>query len=194
MGILGPEQVQKGTITGVYPLRLEETLEINGEVVTIRPAKPVDVRRIQEHFYDLDADDVAARFLYRKERFDHEEVGGVSQVDYINNLTIVAVVGEFGFGRVVGIGEYLLDPAVNMAEVAYSVSRNWQGKGVAKLIQQKLAEGARDKGIAGLYAYTDPENKAMIGLFNCLPYHIKTRVEDEMLVLTCRFDEPASSE
>ncbi|WP_419658751.1 Cat3: 4-hydroxybutyrate CoA-transferase [Desulfosarcina variabilis str. Montpellier] len=194
MGILGPEQVQKGAITGVYPLRLEETLEIDGEVVTIRPAKPVDARRIQEHFYDLEADDVAARFFHRKQRFDQEEVGGVSQVDYINNLTILAVVGEFGFGRVVGIGEYLLDPAVNMAEVAYSVSRSWQRKGVARLIQQKLAMGARDKGIAGLLAYTSPENQGMIGLFHGLPYRVKTRVEDEMLVLTCRFDEPAADE
>jgi acyl-CoA hydrolase/RimJ/RimL family protein N-acetyltransferase len=194
MGILGPEQVQKGAMIGVYPLRLEETLEIDGESVTIRPAKPVDMRRIQEHFYDLDPEDVVARFFHRKERFDDEEVGGVSQVDYINNLTIVAVVGEFGFGRVVGIGEYLLDPAVNMAEVAYSVSRPWQGKGLARLIQQKLAEGARDKGIAGLYAYTAPENQAMIHLFHHLPYRIKTRVEDEMLVLNCLFDEPASTE
>ncbi len=194
MGILGPEQVQKGAITGVYPLRLEESLEIDGEVVTIRPAKPVDARRIQEHFYDLDPDDVVARFFHRKERFDHEEMGGVSQVDYVDNLTILAVVGEFGFGRVVGIGEYLVDPAVNMAEVAYSVSRQWQGKGVGRMIQQKLAEGARDKGIAGLYAYTDPENNAMIALFQCLPYRIKTSVEDDMLVLTCRFDEPASGD
>ena len=194
MGVLGPDQVQKGTIIGVYPLRLEESLEIDGEVVTIRPAKPVDARRIQEHFYDLDPDDVVARFFHRKERFDVEEVGGVSQVDYINNLTIVAVVGEFGFGRVVGIGEYLLDPAVNMAEVAYSISRQWQGKGVGRLIQKKLAEGAKDKGIAGLYAYTTPDNQAMIRLFGSLPYRIKPSVEDEMLVLSCRFDEPASPE
>jgi hypothetical protein len=39
-------------------------------------------------------------------------VGEVSQVDYINNLTMLAVVGEFGFGKVVGIGEYLLDPVL----------------------------------------------------------------------------------
>ncbi len=192
MGILGPEQVQKGTITGVYPISLEETLEIDGEKVTIRPAKPVDARRIQEHFYDLDADDVTARFFHRKERFDHEEMSGVSQVDYINNLTVVAVVGESGFDRVVGIGEYLLDPDVSMAEVAYSVSHDWQGKGLGRLIQQKLAQGAKDKGIAGLYAYTDPDNQAMIGLFNALPYSVKTRTEDEMLVLGCRFDEPVA--
>ena len=192
MGILGPEQVRKSAITGVYPIGLEETREIDGERVTVRPAKPVDARRIQEHFYDLDADDVTARFFHRKERFDHEEMSGVSQVDYINNLTVVAVVGESGFDRVVGIGEYLLNPDVNMAEVAYSVSRDWQGRGLGRSIQQKLAQGARDKGIAGLYAYTDPENQAMIGLFNGLPYQVATRTEDEMLVLSCRFDEPAA--
>jgi hypothetical protein len=65
---------------------------------------------------------------------------------------------------------------------------------VARLIQQKLADGARDKGIAGLYAYTTPENQAMIGLFHRLPYRVKTRVEDGMLVLACQFDEPASNE
>ncbi|WP_306304009.1 GNAT family N-acetyltransferase [Desulfosarcina cetonica] len=192
MGILGAEQVQKGAITGVYPLRLEETLEIDGESVTIRPAKPVDARRIQEHFYDLDPEDVVARFFHRRERFDAREAGEVSQVDYISNLTIVAVVGEFGFGRVVGIGEYLLDPGVNMAEVAFSVSREWQGKGLGGLIQKKLAEGARDKGIAGLFAYTDPDNPAMIRLFEKLPYRIEHKMADEMLMLSCRFDEPAS--
>ncbi|HSO19117.1 MAG TPA: GNAT family N-acetyltransferase, partial [Desulfosarcina sp.] len=193
MGLLGPEQVQKGTIIGVYPLRLEETLEIDGVTVTVRPAKPVDARRIQEHFYDLHPDDVVARFFHRKTSFHLEEVEEVSQVDYINNLTIVAVVGEFGFGRVVGIGEYLLDPAVNMAEVAYSISRTWQGKGLGRLIQHKLAQGAKDVGIAGLYAYTAPGNEAMVRLFASLPYRLETGTEDEMLLLRCRFDEPVPS-
>ena len=34
--------------------------------------------------------------------------GGVSQIDYVKDLTLVALVGEFGFGKVVGVGEYLL--------------------------------------------------------------------------------------
>jgi acyl-CoA hydrolase/RimJ/RimL family protein N-acetyltransferase len=192
MGLLAIEQLQKGTITGVYPLRLEKMLEIDGEAVTIRPAKPVDARRIQEHFYNLDPDDVVARFFHRKERFNGQEAEKVSQVDYINNLTIVAVVGESGFGRVIGIGEYLLDPEVNMAEVAYSISGKWQHKGLGVLIQEKLAEGARSNGIAGLYAYTAPENQGMIRLFEKLPYRIETGKEDEMLVLRCRFDDPAT--
>ena len=151
----------------------------------------MDARRIQEHFYNLDPDDVVARFFHRKERFNGQEAEKVSQVDYINNLTIVAVVGESGFGRVIGIGEYLLDPAVNMAEVAYSIAKKWQHKGLGGLIQEKLAEGARGNGIAGLFAYTAPENQGMIRLFEKLPYRIETGEQEEMLVLRCRFDEPA---
>ena len=74
---------------GIYPQRLEETFEINGETVVLRPAKPVDERRIQEHFYNLDKDDVVARFFHNKTSFVRDEVEGVSQVDYIKNLTVL---------------------------------------------------------------------------------------------------------
>jgi acyl-CoA hydrolase/RimJ/RimL family protein N-acetyltransferase len=189
MALLGPEQMLKSAIGGVYPLRLEETLEIDGENVTIRPAKPVDERRIQEHFYGLDPQDVVARFFHERSSFAHEEVGEVSQVDYINNLTMVAVIGEFGFGKVIALGEYLLDPTQNLAEVAFSVSRPWQGKGLGKILQKKLCESARENGIAGLFAFTSPENQGMIKLFKSLPCKVTTVFEDDMLLMTGRFDE-----
>ncbi|MDJ0784252.1 MAG: GNAT family N-acetyltransferase [Desulfosarcinaceae bacterium] len=190
MKLLNKERVVGDAIHGVYPLRLEESFEIDNMSVTIRPAKPVDERRIQEHFYGLDAKDVRSRFFHNKRSFTRDEVGTVSQVDYVNNLTMVAVVGEFGFGQVVGIGEYLLDPATNLAEIAFSVSTAWQGKGLGRLLQSKLAEGARDNGIAGLVAYTTPENHGMVHLFQCLPYTAHTALEGGMIRLSCRFDEP----
>jgi acyl-CoA hydrolase/GNAT superfamily N-acetyltransferase len=189
MNLIGAQRTVKGSLHGVYPLRLEETLEIDGETVTIRPAKPVDERRIQEHFYTLDKNDVVARFFHEKTSFVYDDVGEVSQVDYIRNLTMLAVVGEFGFGKVVGIGEYLLDPTCNLAEVAFSVSRDWQGKGLGKRLMQKLFEGARDNGIAGFSAYTAPDNRGMIALFDNLPVKMITAEENGMTVLSCRFDD-----
>jgi RimJ/RimL family protein N-acetyltransferase len=103
---------------------------------------------------------------------------------------MVAVVGEVGFEDVIAVGAYYLDPASNLAEVAYSVSKPWQGKGLSSVIQGKLAQAARDNGISGLLAYTDPSNRAMISLFNKLPYETETRWEEGILVLTCRFDKP----
>ncbi|MBW1956774.1 MAG: GNAT family N-acetyltransferase [Deltaproteobacteria bacterium] len=175
---------------GVYPLKLEETRKIDDREVVIRPAKPVDVRRIQEHFYSLEKEDIVSRFFYEKSAFMRDEIEGLSQIDYINDLTLVALVGEFGFGRVVGIGEYLLDPAKNIAEVAFSISKDFQGKGLGKILMKKLAEAARENGIAGFIAYTSPQNKGMIHLFKTLPYKVHTTFDSDVLVLTCRFDEP----
>lgn len=191
LGIIGQERTIKESLYGVYPRELEETVDINGEAVIIRPAKPVDERRIQEHFYSLDKNDIIARFFHQKTTFVHDEVGDVSQVDYIKDLTIVAVIGEFGFGKVIGVGEYLLDPSNNMAEIAFSISRDFKRKGLGKILIGKLCQAARKNGISGLYAYTSPENKAMIRLFKTLPYQTKSTFEDDMILLSCRFGEPS---
>lgn len=190
MGLLSAERSLKESIHGVYPIHLEETIEIKGEEITVRPAKPVDERRIQEHFYSLDKDDVIARFFHEKTSFVKEEVEGVSQIDYVKDLTVVAIVGEFGFGRVVGIGEYLIDPATNIAEIAFSISRDYQKKGLGKILLMKLATAARSNDIAGFVAYTSPRNQGMIKLFKQLPYKVKTFFDGDMLILNCKFNEP----
>ena len=100
----------------------------------------------------------------------------------------MALVGEFGFGQVVGVGEYLLDPSRNIAEVAFSISKKFQGKGLGKIFLKKLAETARENGISGLIAYTAPGNQGMIRLFKTLPYEIKTTFDGDFVALSCRFD------
>jgi acyl-CoA hydrolase/GNAT superfamily N-acetyltransferase len=190
LGLLSAERTLSESIHGVYPIHLEETIEIGNEPVTIRPAKPVDERRIQEHFYNLEKDDVIARFFHEKTSFVHDEVEGVSLIDYTNDLTMVAVVGEFGFGRVIGIGECLLDPATRVAEVAFSISKSFQHKGLGKILMQKLALAARDNGIAGLMAYTSPQNRGMVKLFNTLSYKVTSFFDGDVLILKAKFNEP----
>ncbi|MDH3356353.1 MAG: GNAT family N-acetyltransferase, partial [Desulfobacteraceae bacterium] len=189
MGLLGAERTLSESVQGIYPIRLEETREIDGELITIRPAKPVDGRRIQEHFYTQDKDDIYSRFFQARTRFVRDDVESMFQIDYVKNLTLLVVVGEFGFGKVVAVGEYLLDPAKNIAEIAFSVSKEWQGKGLGKIIMKKLSEAARENGISGLMAYTLPRNQGMIKLFKSLPYKTKTLYDGEVVELTCMFNE-----
>ncbi len=99
--------------------------------------------------------------------------------------------GEFGFGRIVGVAESMRPHNSNLAEVAFSVSGDFQGKGLGKLFLRKLAEAARESGLAGLMAFTSPSNQGMIKLFQTLPYKVNKRLEDGDLVLDCRFDEIA---
>jgi RimJ/RimL family protein N-acetyltransferase len=192
-GLLGAEHVMTPqSFRGIYPIELEETLMIDREEVIIRPAKQVDERRNQEHFYALDKPDVVARFFHEKANFIRDDVQFTFNIDYVNSLTFVAVVGDFGFKKVIAVGEYIRNTDTNLAEVAFTVNRQWQGKGLSKIMLRKLADAARKNEIDGLVAYVLPNNKPMINLFNTLPYEIQSTYsyDDDLFILTCRFDQP----
>ncbi|MBW2593464.1 MAG: GNAT family N-acetyltransferase [Deltaproteobacteria bacterium] len=189
IGLLGKDRVLSESIHGIYPLKIEETRKVDAEKITIRPAKPVDIRRIQEHYYNMDSGDIYSRFMHAKSRFIRNEIEQKSQIDYVNNLTIVVVTGEFGFGKIIGVGEYLLEKAGNTAEIAFSINRKWQGKGLGRVLISKLSKAAMENGIANLIAYTSPQNRKMIELFKTLPYKITSIYEDGFVVLRCSFEE-----
>jgi acyl-CoA hydrolase/RimJ/RimL family protein N-acetyltransferase len=191
MGLIGPERTLGEAVRGVYPIKLEEVISVDGEEITIRPAKPVDDRRIQEHYYSLDKEDIFSRFRHEKTSFSRSDIEVRSNVDYIKVLTMVAIVGEFGFGRVVAIGECMLIEKINMAEVAFSVNKRYQNKGIGRRILRKLTDAAREQGFFGLMAYTSPNNQSMIRMFKSLPYKVKSAFDGEGVTLTCRFDELA---
>jgi RimJ/RimL family protein N-acetyltransferase len=188
LGLIGMERSLKESIHAVYPVKWEENVEIDGKKVTIRPVKPVDERRIQEHFYNLDMNDVISRFFHRKNTFVRDDVASMYQIDYLKEMTIVAVTGEFGFGKIIAMGGYVLDPHNNVAEVAFSVSKDWQKKGLAKRILKKLADVARESGIKGFAAYTSMNNQSMIHLFKSLSCDVTTSHDDDLVCLHCMFE------
>jgi len=134
--------------------------------------------------------DIVSRFFHDKKSFVHDQIDTTFEIDYINDLTIVATIGELGFEKIIAVGEYYKNSILNVAEIAFSVSKEYQGMGIANILQKKLARAALDNGIKGLVAYTSPENSGMKKLFHKLPYKIKREREDDMLILSCLFSEP----
>jgi len=193
MGLMGKKRQLHEFVNGIYPARMEETRTYDGIEVRFRAAKPVDDRRIQEHFYNMTPEDIQSRFFHEKTCFFRDDMEGMFQIDYIKDMTVVAVTGEFGFGKIIGMGVYLLEPSRNLAEIAFSVSKEWQGKGIASVLLEKLVDAARENGIAGMVAYTSMTNRGMISLFKKLPYRITTEVEEDLLVMMTRFDEPVKA-
>jgi len=53
-GLIDRNRTLRDSLFGVYPARMAETRVYDGQTVMFRPAKPVDDRLIQEHFYDMD--------------------------------------------------------------------------------------------------------------------------------------------
>ncbi len=191
IGLVGRERSLHESLYGVYPVRIEEAKNYDKGRITFRPVKIPDIRRIQEHFYAMDKKDITTRFFQQRSTFfqDNMESMYLQHIDYIKNMTIVAIEADPDFGKIVGLGEYVMEDSMASAEVAFSVLRQWRGKGIAGVIIRKLAEAARESGIGSLVAYTAPANKAMIATFNKLPYEVTTRINADYLVLTCRLSK-----
>jgi acyl-CoA hydrolase/RimJ/RimL family protein N-acetyltransferase len=193
IGLLGRERSPWAEIHAVYPLGLEESRQIDGKKVTFRPVKLTDERTIQEHYYGLEKNDVVARFFQERKSFAARQIEKTFIIDYVNDLTIVAVIGQPGFERILAVGEYYHNPQTNLAEIAFSVVRTWQGRGLCSVVIKKLAEAARGNGIKGLTAYTSKTNRAMIKLFHTLEYQIKKVNQNDMVYLEAIFDHGQST-
>ncbi len=189
MGYIGSGRKFRKSIMGVYPITMEEMVSVDDRAVRIRPAKPVDLRRIQEFFYGMDKEDVVSRFFHERRIFSSSAMEDISQIDYQKDMTLVALVGEFGFGKVVGVAEYFLNETSTMAEVSVAVAKDFKRRGLGRILLKKLSDAACRREITGFVAYTTHQNMAMMNLFKTLPYKTCKTVEDDMMVLTCRFDE-----
>jgi RimJ/RimL family protein N-acetyltransferase len=189
LGLLGPERSLREEMRAIYPLGLEETRIIDGKKLTFRPVKLTDERSIQEHYYGLDQNDVVSRFFHEKKSFLSKQIERTFIIDYDKDLTIVCVEGQPGFEKVLAVGEYYLDPESKLAEIAFSVEKDWQGKGLSSIVIRKLAEAAKERGIEGVTAYTASENKRMVRLFKTLPYKVQTKAQGDMIYLKALFSE-----
>ena len=117
-GLVGPERTLGEAAKAVYPVLLEDKIVVAGETITIRPAKPVDERRIQGALLPTGQGRYLPALLSRKDQLRAVGVETKSQIDYIKDMTLIGVVGESGFDKVVAVAEYLLLLESNMAEVA----------------------------------------------------------------------------
>ncbi len=192
LGLLGPERSLREEMHAIYPLHLEETRVIDRRHITFRPVKMTDERPLQEHYYGLDQIDVVSRFFHEKTSFVTKQIERTFIIDYSRDLTIVAVMGEPGFERIIAVGEYYNNPENNLAEIAFSVEKQWQGRGISSIVIRKLAEAARDNSIDGFTAYTSKDNERMIKLFRSLDYEVNITAEGDMVYLQARFGEPGS--
>jgi len=191
LGLLGPERSLRDEMHAIYPLHLEETRMINNRTITFRPVKVTDERPIQEHYYRLDKIDVTSRFFHEKTSFVSKQIERTFIIDYSKDLTIVAVLGEQGYERVLAVGEYYTNPETNLAEIAFSVEKKWQGKGLSSIVIRKLAEAAKGNGIKGFTAYTSKNNTRMIKLFHSLDYQVKVIGQSENVYLEALFEREA---
>ncbi|NMB85256.1 MAG: hypothetical protein A4E44_01426 [Methanosaeta sp. PtaB.Bin018] len=164
---------------GMYP----EELEIyrttrRGVNILLRPVKIADEPMLKDFFYALSEDSMYLRFFSARKDMPHRRLQDFVVVDYSKKMEILAIIEEKEKEVIVGLGQYELNPALHMAEVALVVRDNYQGKGVGTELLSYLAYLARRQGLLGFVADVLVENKPMIHLFEKLGFYTEKRREE----------------
>lgn len=142
--------------------RREQTF--SGAELLIRPARITDERALQELMYSLSDESCYRRFMTYKKTHSHEEMKELVELDYEQNMALVACVP--GTEEIIGVVRYDVVPATRLADVAFVVRDDWQGKGVGTLLMRRIREAAVARGIRGFQADVLATNKPMLDVFH----------------------------
>jgi acyl-CoA hydrolase/GNAT superfamily N-acetyltransferase len=182
-------QTRDGVVV-VYPEKFEWHFTTRaGQPVFFRPVKPTDERMLQELHYKLDQDDRKLRFFCPKSTFPHKETQPLVNVDYESVFALVGLVGDAGQQKIVAIGTYFLDRALNLAEVAFTVTREYRNQGVTRFVLARLIDVAREKGVTGFTGEVLKINEPMLHILKTLPYMIYFESEEDCLFFQFNFDQ-----
>jgi GNAT superfamily N-acetyltransferase len=173
----------------------EERVEriLSGQELLVRPARLTDERALQDLLYGLSDDSTYRRFLCFKRRHPHEEVQELVNPDYEQSMAMVACVP--GTDDVVGVVRYDVVPATQLADVAFVVRDDWQGKGVGTALMKRIREAAQARGLPGFQADVLVTNKPMLDVFHesGLSLTVKARMEGNTYHLELLFPEGEAS-
>jgi acyl-CoA hydrolase/GNAT superfamily N-acetyltransferase len=163
----------------------------DGEAVHIRPVEPTDEGLMQDLFYRCSERTIYLRFFQHMKAMPHAQAQRLIDVDYKDQLALVAVAQEGERDVIVAVGRYHLDLATNYADCAFIVRDDWQERGIGRYLVNRLAEVARDAGIEGFSADVLIDNTRMMHVFHQVaPGPVTSKMEDGAYRITFALHAP----
>jgi len=175
------DQIELSAEQGLYPEELEGYDTLNdGTQIFFRPVKPTDEAALSEMLYSLSPSSLQRRYMTSTMRFPHRDIQQLTNVDYLQNISIVGAVPGVSGDEIVAIAQYFLDPKTQAAEVAFIVLDEWQQKGMGTLLLQYLTKIAKQRGVKQFFAKVLPTNKPMLAVFYNSGYKINTEFDGDV--------------
>jgi GNAT superfamily N-acetyltransferase len=132
-----------------HPQYRERLALADGTWAELRMVRPEDAALLRDGFERLSPRSRFQRFLSAKPRLSAEELRYLTSVDGEQHVAIGAVTWSPS-GREKGMGVarfFRLAHAPEVAEVAITVVDDAQGKGLGRLLMDRLVEAARERGV-----------------------------------------------
>jgi len=178
-----------------YPSQYESAVALrDGSTVFIRPIRPDDETSMREMFYSFSERTRYLRFHGMPKSFPHAQLQVFCNVDYDEEMALIAIAGEPENEEVVAVGRYLREPSRNRAEMAFAVRDDWQNKGLGTTLFGKLVDIGRERGVDEFWAEVLAENIPMIRVFRHAKCDVTTRVFGDAVRVTVRVRGEAGGE
>jgi acyl-CoA synthetase (NDP forming)/RimJ/RimL family protein N-acetyltransferase len=160
-----------------YPREWEaDVLLADGGVAHLRPIRPSDAERLVAFYDRVSPQSKYLRFFAPYPRLSDRDVKRFTEVDYVDRVAFILTLGD----EMIAVGRY--DRVEDdHAEVAFLIEDAHQGRGIAQLLLEHLAQAARERGISRFVAEVLPENRRMAKVFADAGYRVTKGIEDGVL-------------
>ncbi len=140
----------------------------NGTPVLIRVAAATDRDKFVAAFDKLEPNSIYTRFFSVRKGLSAAELDRIGATDFVNRVTLAALVGSAPEETVIGGASYVALPAgggTRCAEVAFTIEEDYQGQGLASKLLSALVGIARQHGIGRFEAEVLAGNASMLKVF-----------------------------
>jgi len=157
-----------------YPAELVSTLVLpGGESLTLRPIRPEDAA-IETAFVDgLSSDSRRMRFQGAIRHLTPAMLARFTQVDYDNEMALVAIDASGGAEREIGVARFIRLPDGRSCEFAVVVADDWQRRGLGRRMMARLIEVARARGFGTMIGWILAENDGMLAMVSALGFSLQ---------------------
>jgi len=167
-----------------YPIHLVTDEQLNdGTDIVIRPIRPEDAEIEQAFIRGLSAESKYFRFMNSIHELSLEMLVRFTQIDYHNEMALVAINPDPKGEEEIGVARYMTNPDKKSCEFAIVVSDKWQGKGIARLLMNKLIDIARNRGLEVMEGQVLANNYRMLELMTSLNFQIGNDPNDSGIKL-----------
>jgi acyl-CoA synthetase (NDP forming)/RimJ/RimL family protein N-acetyltransferase len=152
----------------------------DGSTVEIRQARPEDAADVRQMHEELSPANSYFRFFSYSPQAPEREAQRLCRPEDAEHAALLARLD----GRLVGVASYEPTARPGVAEIAFAVSDEMHGRGVATLLLEHLVSLARQRRLTAFAAETLPDNVAMQRVFADAGLAVERQFADGVIELT----------
>lgn len=162
-----------------YPAHLTHDHRLrDGRVVTIRPVRPDDARRMGEFLQGLSGGNRYYRFQKWISVPSEKLSEFLADVDYDRQMAYVCTAGAGEDAPIVGDARYSVNADGKSCEFGVMIADAWHNTGIAGLLMDDLIEAARRRGLKRMEGLVLAVNPTMLHFARGLGFNVTAIPED----------------